>query len=47
MHTGGTSQADYEKSMNLVFDNCNKKDTVYLLNVSKITESQTIDVTIR
>jgi hypothetical protein len=45
MHTEGTSQTDYEESMNLVFANSNKENAVYPLTVWEIAESQSADGT--
>jgi hypothetical protein len=43
MHTEGTSQADYEESMIIVFANCSEENAVYPITVWEIVESQSAD----
>jgi hypothetical protein len=45
-NTEGTSQADYEESMNLLFVNCSEENAVYTLTVREFAESQSADATI-
>ena len=39
----GASQADYTESMNFVFANCSKENSIYLFTTREIAESQSKD----
>ena len=45
MHDEGTSLANYEETMNLLFANRSKENAVYPLTVREIAESQSADIT--